>query len=215
VRIAVIMDPIENVQVDRDTSFALMLEAQQRGHAVFYVKPADLWAEGCQLRAFAQPVSLRRARPPLHVTFGQAEDIAVQDLDVVLVRTDPPFDQDYLQVTQLLELVRDTTLVINDPRGLRDANEKLYTLHFSEVMPQTIVSSDALAIRSFVEHHGGRCVVKPLNGAGGRGVLLLDRTDLNFHALVEATTHEGRCAAMVQKYLPEVRTDDKRILLLD
>ena len=214
-RIAVIMDPIENVQIDRDTSFALMLEAQQRGHEVLYVRPTDLWVDGQVLHACVRAVTLRRAEPPLHVSLGEPEDVAVQNVDVVLVRTDPPFDQNYLQVTQLLELVRGSTLVINDPRGLRDANEKLYTLHFSELMPRTIVTRDAAVIRSFVEHHGGRCVIKPLNGAGGRGVLLLDQADLNFHALVEATTNDGRCAAMVQEYLPQVRTGDKRILVLD
>lgn len=214
-RIAVIMDPIGTVDVDRDTSFALMLEAQTRGHEVVYVKPADLWAAGGSLCAVVRTVTLRRARPPDHAALNEPREADLAEFDAVLVRTDPPFDQAYLQVTQLLELVRGRTLLVNDPRGLRDANEKLYALHFADFMPRTIVTNDVARIRDFVDAMGGRCVIKPLNGAGGRGVMLLDRSDLNFHALIEVSTHEGGCAVMVQEYVPQVRIGDKRILLLD
>jgi glutathione synthase len=214
-RIAVIMDPIETILVERDTSFALMLAAQARGHEVFYLSHRELWSEGARLKAIIRPVELRRATPPAHATLGPEEIVDVAALDAVLVRTDPPFDQAYLQTTQLLELVRGETLVVNDPRGLRDANEKLYALHFADLMPRTIVTHRASHIRSFVEEVGGRAVIKPLNGAGGRGVMVLDRADLNFNAIVEGATGEGRRPAMVQEYLPEARTGDKRILLLD
>jgi glutathione synthase len=215
VRIAVIMDPIETVDVERDTSFALMLEAQTRGHEVFHVEPSDLWAAGGSLCALARSVTPRRARPPDHASIGEPREVDLAEFGAVLVRTDPPFDQTYLQVTQLLELIRGRTLVVNDPRGLRDANEKLYALHFADLMPRTIVTNHARRIGAFVDAVGGCCVIKPLNGAGGRGVMVLDRTDLNFHALIEISTREGGCAAMVQEYVPQVRTGDKRILVLD
>jgi glutathione synthase len=215
VRIAVIMDPIESVDVDRDTSFALMWEAQVRGHEVCHVAPADLFAARGSLWARVREVTLRRARPPDHAMLANACDVDLAGFDAILVRTDPPFDQAYLQVTQLLDLVRGRTLVVNDPRGLRDANEKLYALHFAECMPRTIVTNASARIADFVGSLGGRGVIKPLNGAGGRGVMLLDRADLNFHALIELSTQEGTRAVMVQEYVPEVRTGDKRILVLD
>lgn len=214
-RIAVVMDPIELVAVDKDTSFALMLEAQARGHEVFHLSHRELWAEGNTLRAMVRPAKLRRADPPHHAELGPLQNVNVADLDAVLVRTDPPFDQAYLYTTQLLDLVRDKTLVMNDPRGLRDANEKLYALHFADVMPRTIVTHHAAHIRDFIERVGGRGVIKPLHGAGGRGVMVLDRNDLNYNSIVETLTQEGRQLVMVQEYLPAVREGDKRILLLD
>jgi len=214
-RIAVIMDPIESILVDRDTSFALMHAAQTRGHEVFHMAQHDLWYDGRELRALAHPVTLQRAEPPEHARLGNEQDIAVKSLDAVLVRTDPPFDQAYLQTTQLLELVRDDVFLMNDPRGLRDANEKLIALHFRDLMPQSIVASTSARIEAFVDDLGGSAVIKPLNGAGGRGVMILDRSDLNFHAIIEMSTAEGSLPVMVQEYLPAVRDGDKRILLLD
>ena len=214
-RIAVIMDPIESVLVDRDTSFALMLAAQARGHEVFHVTPRDLWYDGHQLRALAHPVTLQRAAPPEHARLGAAQDIDVTSLDAALVRADPPFDVAYLQTTQLLELVRDDVFLINDPRGLRDANEKLFALQFRDLMPPSIVASSSARIEAFIDDLGGRAVIKPLNGAGGRGVMILNRDDLNFHAIIEMATAEGSIPVMVQEYLPAVRQGDKRILLLD
>jgi glutathione synthase len=214
-RIAVVMDPIEAVAVDKDTSFALMLEAQSRGHEVFHLSHRDLWANGGELRARVGPVRLQRAERPAHAELGSVRDVAVADLDAVLVRTDPPFDDAYLYTTHLLDLVRDKTLVLNEPRGLRDANEKLYALHFAAVMPTTIVTHHAAHIREFVLRVGGRAVIKPLDGAGGRGVMILDTADLNYNAIVETVTGEGRRLAMVQQFLPAVRAGDKRILLLD
>jgi glutathione synthase len=214
-RIGVIMDPIESILVNRDTSFALMLAAQTRGHEVFYVAQHDLWYDGRQLRALAHPVTLQRAKPPKHARLDAAQDIDVKSLDVALVRTDPPFDQMYLQTTQLLDLVRDHVVLINDPRGLRDANEKLFALHFRDLMPRTIVASSSARMEAFVDDLGGRAVIKPLNGAGGRGVMILDRSDLNFHAIIEMATTEGTVPVMAQEYLPAVRQGDKRILLLD
>lgn len=215
-RIAVVMDPIENVLVDKDTSFALMLRAQELGHEVFYLQQRELWvAPGSELRAAVRPVRLARAQPPAHAQVGEPEDRALTDFDAVLIRTDPPFDAAYAYTTQLLELVRGRVLVVNDPRGLRDANEKLYALHFAEVMPRTAVTQHAAHVKRFVDEVGGRAILKPLDGAGGRGVMVLDRADLNFNAIIETLTGDGRRLAMVQQFLPEVRKGDKRVLLLD
>jgi glutathione synthase len=215
-RIAVVMDPIEGVSVDKDTSFALMLSAQSRGHELFYLQQRHLRSVGSELFATVRPVTVRRERPPSHATLGEAREVNVGDfIDAVLVRTDPPFDQNYLYATLQLELVRGRTFVMNDPRGLRDANEKLYTMHFADVMPRTMVGYDADAIRRFIEELGGVGVIKPLDGNGGRGVMVLRLDDLNFNAIVEVTTAEGRRPVMVQEFLPEVRKGDKRVILLD
>ena len=215
-RIAVVMDPIENVSVDKDTSFALMLAAQARGHELFYLQQRHLRALGSELYATVRPVTVRRDAPPAHASVGSPREVNVGgELDAVLVRTDPPFDQNYLYATLLLELVRGRTVVMNDPRGLRDANEKLYAMHFADVMPRTLVTYDFDSIRRFVSELGGTAVIKPLDGNGGRGVMVLRLDDLNFNAILEVSTGEGRRPVMVQEFLPEVRQGDKRVLLLD
>jgi glutathione synthase len=209
-----VMDPPLTVQVDADTSFALMESAQARGHRVNHCLMTDLY-----LRAGIAYAKVRRATmardPGRPITLGEPEDLCLGDVDAVLVRTDPPFDEAYLWGTQILETLRGRTLVVNDPRGLRDANEKLYACHFPALMTDTLVTNDAARIRAFVGEVGGRAVIKPLSGAGGAGVMGLTLGDTNFHAIVEATTHNGRRIAMVQRYLPDVVRGDKRILLLD
>ncbi len=214
-RLAVIMDPIEKVLIDKDTSFALMLEAQKRGHEVLYLSHRELWVDRGTLRMTAWPVTLDRSAPPAHAKVGAPVELAAEEVDAIFVRTDPPFDDEYMYTTQLLELVRTRTLVMNDPRGLREANEKLYALHFADVMPKTIVTHHARHIATFIEQIGGRGVIKPLDGAGGRGVMVLDRSDLNFNAIIETVTADGRKLSMVQEFLPAVRKGDKRVLLLD
>jgi len=214
-RFAFLMDPIEHVQVDKDTTFALMLAAQGLGHAVYLFGPDDLVADGPHTFARVRGVTVARAAPPAHAVTGPVERVDLTTFDAVFVRTDPPFDSRYLYVTQLLERIKHRTLVLNDPQGLRDANEKLYALHFPDVMPRTLVSAAEAEIRAFLEALGGPGIIKPLDGAGGRGIMLLDLRDRNFRSIVETLTAEGRRYAMVQEYLPAVRVGDKRILLLD
>ncbi len=214
-RIAFLMDPIERVLIDKDTTFALALEAQARGHEVFTLGPHDLRAADGTVYARLSPTKVQRVAPPAHATVGPAVDTDLRTIDALFVRTDPPFDSTYLYVTQLLEIVRDRVLVLNDPRGLRDANEKLYALHFPEVMPRTIVTTREDDIRAFLEALGGPGVIKPLDGAGGRGIMVLDLRDQNFRSIIETTTDAGRRYCMVQEYLPAVRKGDKRILLLE
>lgn len=217
--IVVIMDPPETVQVDADTSFALMEEAQARGHRVDHTGIADLFFSGGRVGARVRRATMSRAAGTPPITLGAAEDVWLDGVDAVLMRKDPPFDANYLWATQLLEHARGKTLLVNDPRALRDANEKLYAMHFLACMPESLVSNDKDRIKEFVrarrtESQGGKAVIKPLSGAGGDGVFLLDERDLNVNQIIETVTLVGRRVAMVQAYLPRVVEGDKRILLL-
>jgi glutathione synthase len=213
--IVVIMDPPDTVQVDADTSFALMEEAQARGHRVDHCGIADLFFWHGRVGARVRRAKMRREAGVPPITLAGPEDVILDTVDAVLMRKDPPFESNYLWATQLLELARGKTLLVNDPRALRDANEKLYALHFLDCMTDTLVTNDKDRIKAFIAEVGGRAVLKPLSGAGGDGVFLLKEDDLNVNAIIETVTHVGRRVAMVQRFLPEVVKGDKRILLLD
>ncbi len=213
-RILVVMDPVSTVQVDADTSFALMLEAERRGHRVDHAGHQDLWLDAGQVGArVRQARCSRETTPP--IALGEPEEVRLADFDVVLVRKDPPFGDDYLWLTQLLEHARGGPLIVNDPRALRDANEKLAATWFPELMPRTLVSGHKARIKEFVSRVGGRAVIKPLDGKGGEGIFGLRADDPNFNAIFEAVTREGRRVAMVQEYLSAVSQGDKRVLMLD
>jgi glutathione synthase len=210
----VIMDPPQSVIEDQDTSFALMLEAQSRGHRVDHCLQRHLHLDGGRLFATTRRATMQRVRER-PIELGAAEEVCLHDVDAILVRTDPPFDSDYLWCTLMLDRVKTDTLVVNDPHGLRQANEKLYACYFPELMPRTLVSGDKPRIKRFVTDVGGRAVIKPLGGAGGEGVMTLTDGDLNLNAIIEATTHGGRRVAMAQEFLPAVHEGDKRILVLE
>jgi len=164
----------------------------------------------------ARARELRVSDEAPHFTWGNELDVRFADVEAVFIRKDPPFDRAYLYTTLMLERVRGRTVLVNDPRGLRDANEKLYTLHFSEHMPKTLVSADRARIFDFLQNQiGGHGVIKPLDGAGGSGVLRLEIGDSNARSIVDVITHEGARLAMTQEYMPDVRKGDKRVLLLD
>lgn len=212
-RIVVVMDPVEAVRWDSDTSFALMLAAQGRGHRVDYCEMRDVYLDEGRVFATVQETTLQ-ASAGKSVVLAAREDVCLHDVDVVFIRKDPPFESPYLWCTQMLELLQGDTLVMNDARGVRDANEKLYACRFPELMPRTLVASDKKRIRAFVESVGGRAVIKPLGGARGESVFVLDAKDFNFNPIVEAQTDTGRRVAMVQEFLPAVHEGDKRILVL-
>lgn len=213
-RLLFVMDPPSAVKIDSDTSFALMLEAESQGHRVDHCLPSDLFLVGGVLHAHVRRAHL--SRDPIDpIALAQGEDINLEEIDAVLVRTDPPFDAQYLWATLMLERLRDKTLVINDPRGLREANEKLYACHFPDLMPETLVTAHRERIKSFVRQVGGRAVIKPIDGAGGEGVMALTHGDPNLRAIIDSVTHNGRRIAMVQRFLPEYERGDKRILVLD
>jgi glutathione synthase len=211
-RFLYVMDPVERVTYDKDTTFAFQRAAQRRGHVGLHCEPRDVYVDSGDVWARAREV--RVSDDPPHFTMGAAQDVRLADLQCVFIRKDPPFDAQYLYLTLILENLRGRTLVVNDPRGLRDANEKLYTLHFAAHMPRTLVTSDRERIHRFVADVGVG-VVKPLDGAGGSGVMVVSKTDRNTRSIVDYITQEGTRLAMVQEYLEAVRAGDKRVLLLD
>jgi len=211
--IVVVMDGPETVDPETDTSFGLMLAAQAREHVVWHCTATAIeWIDG-RPRARA-----RRAHADEHATealrLGEPVDIDLTTVDVVLIRTDPPFDAAYLRMTLLLDHLAGQTLVVNAPRGLRDANEKLYAHRFNDLVPPTIVTSDAERIVAFVATHGA-AVAKPIEGHGGRGVMALRANDSNLPSIIDTLTLRGRTQVLVQRYLDVAATGDKRILLLD
>ncbi|MBN1611096.1 MAG: glutathione synthase [Polyangiaceae bacterium] len=212
-RFLFVMDPAEGMLPDRDTSFAFMRGSQARGHACLHCLIRDVFHFGREVSAWARPIEVRQAPP--HVRLGAPATVELGSVDAVFVRKDPPFDTAYLHLTQQLDLVSDRTFVMNDPRGLRDANEKLFAFHFAELMPRSLVSADGAQLLEFVRSVGGKAVLKPLDGAGGRGVVALTLGDPNTRALVDLLTREGTEPALAQEYLPEIREGDKRVLLLD
>ena len=211
-RFVYVMDGMERVLPDKDTTFAFLRAAQKRGHANLHCQPRDVYVEGGDVWARVRTLKVSDAAP--HFELGPPEDVRLADVECVLIRKDPPFDAQYLHVSLMLERLRGRTLVVNDPQGLRNANEKLYTLHFARHMPRTLVTSDRDRVHRFIADVGVG-VVKPLDGAGGSGVMVVDRKDRNARSIVDYVTHEGTEHAMVQEYVPAVREGDKRVLLLE
>ncbi|CAA9277596.1 MAG: Glutathione synthetase [uncultured Craurococcus sp.] len=212
-RVAVQMDPIAGINIDADSTFALMLEAQARGHRLWHYHVRDLALAGGRLLAQGEPVTVER-KHGAHYAFGPREEIDLSTMDVVLMRQDPPFDMAYITATHLLEHIHPKTLVVNDPASVRNAPEKLFVLQFPELMPETLVTASRAQIQAFREKHQD-IIVKPLFGNGGAGVFHIKPGDSNLNSLVEMFTERSREPLMVQRYVPEVRLGDKRIILVD
>jgi glutathione synthase len=213
-RVAVQMDPIESINIDADSTFALMLEAQSRGHALWHYHVRDLALHGGRVTAWAKPVEVRREKGN-HFTFGAEVELDLgSGADVVLMRQDPPFDMAYITATHILEHIHPKTLVVNDPAEVRNAPEKLFVTHFPDLMPTTLVTADRRRIAAFREEHGD-IIVKPLFGNGGAGVFHLRPDDPNIGSLIEMFTERSREPLVIQKYVPAVRQGDKRIILVD
>jgi len=211
--VAIQMDPIEAVNIDADSSFVLALEAQKRGHALFHYLPRQLFFREQRVYATARSLEVRRERGN-HFTLGAPQAIDLATLDIVLMRQDPPFDMSYITATHLLEHVHPQTLVVNDPVHVRNAPEKLFVTHFEGVMPPTLITSDRAEIVEFRKRHRD-IIVKPLFGNGGAGVFHITENDENLNALLELFTQLYREPVIVQRYIPEVRQGDKRIILID
>jgi glutathione synthase len=211
--VAVQMDPIERINIKGDSTFALLLEAQRRGHALSYYTPDRLAQEGTRVFATVRPLKVRD-EAGAHFTLGEARRTELSAFDVILLRQDPPFDMAYITTTHMLELVHPWTLVVNDPAQVRNAPEKIFVLDFPELMPPTLVTRDLAEIKAFREQHGD-IVVKPLYGHGGGSVFRLTREDLNFGSLYDLFATTFREQWMVQKFLPAVKDGDKRIILVD
>ncbi|HEY9548953.1 MAG TPA: glutathione synthase [Kiloniellaceae bacterium] len=211
--VAIQMDPIEAIDIQGDSSFVLALEAQRRGHALFHYLPKALSLKDGRVYARMQPLEVRREAGN-HFTLGAPQLIDLATADVVLMRQDPPFDMSYITATHLLEHVHPQTLVVNDPVHVRNAPEKLFVTHFAELMPPTLITSDRREVEAFRAEHRD-IIVKPLFGNGGAGVFHLGPDDENLSALLELFTDLYREPIIVQRYLPEVRSGDKRIILID
>jgi glutathione synthase len=207
------MDPVDRLAWDKDTSFAFMRGAARAGHEVLHTELHQIANRGRELEAVVRPLALHDGPP--YLTAGEPHRIEFSSLGAVLVRKDPPFDVAYLRVTQQLDFVKHRVLVMNDPQGLRDANEKMFAFNFSEFMPRSLVSSSPKALLDFMEEVGGKAVLKPLDGAGGSGVVVLSSGDTNCRSLVDVWTEEGKRLSLVQEYQAAVRIGDKRVLLLD
>ncbi|HVI28753.1 glutathione synthase [Hansschlegelia sp.] len=213
-RVAVQMDPIERINIAGDSTFALMLEAQARGHELFVYIPDRLSQIGRNVFATGRPVKVRDA-PGNHFSAGEEMRISLADeTDVILLRQDPPFDMAYVTTTHMLERVHPKTLVVNDPASVRNAPEKIFVLDFPHLMPPTLVTRDKAEIAAFRDEHRD-IVVKPLYGMGGAAVFRLTPDDLNYGSLFDFFTTSFREPWMVQKFVPGVRKGDKRILLVD
>ena len=212
--IVVVMDSIESIKIAKDSTFAMLLEAQRRGHGTWYVFPGGLaLAEG---RATARVAPLTVREDPRHwFDLGSPSQMMLGPGHVVLMRKDPPVDDEFIHDTQILSFAqRAGALVVNDPQGLRDYNEKLAALLFPQCCPPTLVTRDAAALKSFVADHG-QAVLKPLDGMGGRSIFRVDHGDTNANVILETLTGGGRSLAMAQRYLPQISAGDKRILLVD
>jgi len=208
-----LMDPIDRISPDKDTTFVFMMEAQKRGHEILYFTPERIYATAGTVRAVVIETQVERGEP--HYSLGDSKDVDLAELDAVFFRTDPPFTIDYLFQTYLLDIASKNTFVTNNPSSVRAANEKLFALQFHDLTPPHMVTSDAGRIKDFMIKNGGKIVVKPLDRAGGEGVFAIESGDRNTNAILETSTNFGKTRIIAQKYIPEVRNGDKRILLLD
>ena len=214
-RLAVVMDPIGDIKYAKDTTLAMLLAAQRRGHELLYLTQADLYLRDGVARGRARPLTVA-ADPVTWFTLGEARDLALGDIDAILMRKDPPFDMEFVYTTYILERAEIAgSLVVNRAQGLRDMNEKVYTAWFPEVCAPTLITRDMAAMTAFAAEHG-RIVVKPLHGMGGRSIFVVDTADKNMRVVLETLTDYGSRFAIVQRYLPEIVTGgDSRVLLID
>ncbi|HAI94791.1 MAG TPA: glutathione synthase, partial [Xanthomonadaceae bacterium] len=212
--VVVVMDPIAHIKIAKDTTFAMLLEAQRRGHRLHYVRPGGLSVRDGRAVAVTAPLSVRDDKAGWY-TLGDFAEHAFGPGQVVLMRKDPPVDAEYLHDTHILGLAQQAgAMVVNDPQGLRDFNEKLAALLFPQCCPPTLVSRDAAELKAFVNQHGD-AVLKTLDLMGGQSIFRARTGDPNLNVILETLTHGGHSLALAQRYIPEIRDGDKRILLID
>lgn len=212
-KIGVQMDHISSIDIKGDSTFAMCLEAQARGHALFHFHPNDLQLRGDNLSACIESLEVRDVEDD-HFTLGPKTLTDLSTLDVILLRQDPPFDMSYITNTHMLERIHPNTLVVNDPAAVRNAPEKLLVMEFPELMPATLVTRDHAAVRAFREEFGD-IIVKPLYGNGGAGVFRVDKGNENLSSILEMFEGINREPIIAQQYLKDVRKGDKRIILID
>lgn len=214
IKLGIVMDPISAINIKKDSSFAMLLQAQQRGYEIHYMEMADLYLLEGEARASTKLLSVEQ-NPDKWFSFSSQQDIALSELDVILMRKDPPFDTEYIYATYILERAEDKgTLIVNKPQSLRDANEKLYTSWFSQFTPKTLVSRDAKRLKAFYQSEQD-IILKPLDGMGGASIFRLKPNDANVSVIIETLTEHGQRYAMAQRYIPQITDGDKRILVVN
>ena len=213
-RLGIVMDPIGSINIKKDTSFAMLLEAQSRGWELFYMQQTDLYLDEGKAMATGRSLSVDN-NPNSWFELGPETEKPLAELDVILMRVDPPFDMDYIYSTYLLEQAEaEGVLVVNKPQSLRDANEKLFTAWFPECCAPTLVTSQTTRIRQFLGKHED-IIIKPLDGMGGASIFRLKKADHNLGVVLETMTDHGKKLAMVQRFLPDIKHGDKRILIIN
>lgn len=214
IKLGIVMDPIDRIDIRKDSSFAMLLEARSRGWSIDYMELNDLYLRDGQTFARMRSLQVERNAESWY-RFGEDRDKPLQNLDVILMRKDPPFDQEYIYATYLLEIAEaNGVLVVNKPQSLRDANEKLFTAWFTDCCAPTLVAREAGRFKQFLKEQG-EMILKPLDGMGGRSIFHVRQGDPNLNVILETMTRDGQRFIMAQRYLPEIRLGDKRILVVD
>lgn len=214
IKLGIVMDPIESINIKKDSSFAMMMEAQRRGWEIHYMEMNDLSLEQGKAVARTRVVSLKED-PNGWFEFQSEQEIALSELDAVLMRKDPPFDTEYIYATYILECAEvEGTLIVNKPQSLRDCNEKLFTAWFPELTPTTMVTRRADKIKAFHQQHGD-VILKPLDGMGGSSIFRVMNGDPNVSVIIETLTNMGQNYCMAQTFVPDISNGDKRILVVD
>ena len=212
--VGVVMDPIAKIKPEKDTSFAMMLEAQHRGATLIYLELKDLYIDNGVPKAIGYPVTVRDQAQDFY-TLGEEQQYLLGELDVILMRKDPPFDSEFLYATHILDLAeRAGALVVNKPQSLRDFNEKLFTAYFPELIPDTLVTRNAALVRQFHAKHKD-VICKPLDGMGGASIFRIKEDGTNLGVIIETLTSNGQSQMMVQAYLPAIKEGDKRVLIVN
>jgi len=214
IKLGIVMDPISSINIKKDTSFAMLLEAQSRGYELHYMEMNSLYLRGGEGRATTKKLSVKQDYDGWY-EFGTEQDIALQDLDVILMRKDPPFDTEFIYATYILERAEENgTLIVNKPQSLRDCNEKLFTAWFPELTPDTLVTRNSAQLKAFHKEHTD-VILKPLDGMGGASIFRLKPEDANVSVVIETLTEHGTRFCMAQNYLPAIKDGDKRVLVVD
>lgn len=214
IKVGIVMDPIAGINVNKETSLAMLLEAQRRGWEIHYMEMGDLYLRAGEARARTRLLSVQQDVTHWY-DFGQQQDLPLHQLDVILMRKDPPFDTEFIYATYILERAEERgTLVVNKPQSLRDCNEKLFTAWFPDLTPDTLVTRSAHLIRQFYQQHGD-IILKPLDGMGGTSIFRVKQDDPNLPVIMETLTGYGSRFCMVQNFLPAIKEGDKRILVVD
>ncbi|HGH3371668.1 TPA: glutathione synthase [Kluyvera cryocrescens] len=214
IKLGIVMDPIASINIKKDTSFAMLLEAQRRGYELHYMEMNDLYLENGVSHARTRLLSVEQNYDKWY-EFGSEQDIELADLDVVLMRKDPPFDTEFIYATYILERAEEQgTLIVNKPQSLRDCNEKLFTAWFSDLTPETLVTRNKAQLKAFWEKHRD-IIMKPLDGMGGASIFRVKEGDPNIGVIAETLTELGSRYCMAQNYLPAIKDGDKRVLVID